>query len=298
MKRSLFSNPLVRLEFLRRFRTGGAAWGIPLLTVVPGLAVTIAYAASTRSFDAVMMGMNGFNGNEMQGLDGVSVSQVSDTGAPMFIALVAAVVMTLLVLIPAVVGGTIANERNNQTLQPLQLTSLTPTDILIGKLVSSTAYLFLLILCLAPVVAVPFLVGGVSLSNLLVVYLVLAMICVELAAVALAVSALLSKPVVSIVSSLIATGILVIGPWVVMGLAFWAQAAEGKVIAKDSVYRLLACPSPVALFSLVGDVGETSAGDFAGTAGVVGSIVCWGVVTVLALIVARSRLRAPVERDR
>lgn len=296
--RSVVSNPLVRLEFLRRFRTGGAAWGIPLLTIVPGIAVTIAYASATRSLDSLVMGMDAMGGNSMKELDGVSVSQVAGTGAPMFVALIAGVVFTLLVLIPAVVGGSISNERNNQTLQPLQLTSLTPTDILFGKLVSSTAYLFLLMLCLAPVVAVPFLVGGVSFANLLTAYLVLGMICVELAAVALAVSALLSKPVVSIVSSLIVTGVLVIGPWVLMGLAFWAQATEGRVVPEDSVYRLLACPSPIALFSLVGDVGTASASDFAGTAGVVGAIVSWAIVTVGALIVARARLRAPVERDR
>ena len=36
---SLFSNPLVRLEFMRRFRGGLAAWGIPLMVFLPGVAV-------------------------------------------------------------------------------------------------------------------------------------------------------------------------------------------------------------------------------------------------------------------
>ena len=38
---SLFSNPLVRLEFMRRFRGGLAAWGIPLMVFLPGVAVVI-----------------------------------------------------------------------------------------------------------------------------------------------------------------------------------------------------------------------------------------------------------------
>ena len=43
----IFSNPLVRLEFLRRFRSGAAAWGIPLIVLLPGIAVVIAYQAGT-----------------------------------------------------------------------------------------------------------------------------------------------------------------------------------------------------------------------------------------------------------
>lgn len=311
--RSITSNPIIRLEFLRRFRSGTAAWGIPILTLVPGIAVTVAYAAGTNSVtqggtDAVAVGGAPFvpfgpgnigdNGLVLGNDNAITVDQVTSFGVPMFVAIFAAIVFALMILVPAVVGGSVSSERNNLTLQPLQLTALTPLDIVMGKLVASLAYLLLLLVCLSPVLAIPFLVGGVAVGTMLGAFGILVLVCVELAAVALAVSAVLKRPVTSIVTSLIVTGTVVVGPFIAMVSGFFLQRSGGDVDVRTSVYRLLACASPVSLFSWLGDIGDADVGDFAGTTGRVGSVVAWVVITVGALWIARRSVTAPVARDR
>lgn len=296
----ILDNPLIRLEFLRRFRSSMAAWGIPLLTVLPGIAVTIAYSAGTSSvFDNVMM-MGGPDGGGGMGevMNAVSVDQVRSFGLPMYIALFATVTFSLMILVPAVVGGSISTERSNMTLQPLQLTALRPIDIVTGKLVASMAYLLLLLLCLTPVLATPFLVGGVPVLEVVRSFGILVLICVELAAVALMVSSVLKKAATSIVTALIATGVVVIGPFLAMALAFYVQAAGQPFRPEFSASRYIACLSPVSLFSWAGDVEEFNPGEWAGSGIRVASLICWGGITIACLAAARLGVTAPVKQDR
>jgi ABC-type transport system involved in multi-copper enzyme maturation permease subunit len=294
---SLFSNPLVRLEFMRRFRGGLAAWGIPLMVFLPGVAVVIAYLAGTSNQQNDLMDQ-GFGGAGAMMADGISVNQVDNFGEPMFFALMVTALLALMVLVPAVLGGSIASERDAQTLQPLQLTSLRPSDIVAGKLVSSLAYLLLLLTCLAPAMTIPFLVGGVTLSGVLKSFGLLFLVCVELAAMALAISAALRRSVSAIITSLLATGFLMVGPFVMMGVAFMVGSRNLGFQGDRSVLRLLGSFSPVSLFSWVGTVGSVDTGGFAGTSGRVWSLVWWAVITFGSLLIARRSVTAPTVRDR
>ena len=196
------------------------------------------------------------------------------------------------------VGGSIASERDAQTLQPLQLTALSPGDIVAGKLVASMAYLLLLLVCLAPALTIPFLVGGVSLGGALKSFGVLFLICLELAAVALAVSAVLRRAVTANITALITTVALMLGPFVVMAFAFLARSRDPGFQADVSALRLLGSLSPVSLFSWVGTIGLAETGEFAGTAGRVWSVAWWALITAGALLVARRSVTAPTVRDR
>lgn len=283
---AIFSNPLVRLEFLRRFRGGLAAWGIPLMVLLPGFAVVVAYQAGTSSQQTEFADQ------------GVSINQVNSFGEPMLIALLVTAVAALLVLVPSVVGGSIAGERDAQTLQPLQLTALSPGDIVAGKLVSSMAYLLLLLVCLAPALTIPFLVGGVSLSGVVKSFGLLFLVCVELAAVALAISAVLRRAVTSIVTSLLVTGTLVVGPFAIMGFAFLVRSRDAGFHADLSALRLVGAVSPISIFSWVGPLGSVDTGEFAGTVGRVWSVICWVLITGGSLLIARRAVTAPTMRDR
>lgn len=328
---AITSNPIIRLEFLRRFRSSIAAWGIPLLTLVPGIAVSIAYSSGTNKVnqgvetvgaaaDVNVQFQGGFVGNLPQGmvisntgelvpaagqafgsgkaLAGVTVNQITSFGMPMYVTLFAAIIFTLMILVPAVVGGSISSERGNMTLQPLQLTALKPFDIVFGKLVASLAYLVLLLLCLTPVMATPFLVGGVPFVDVLRSFGLLLLLCVELAAVALAVSSLVKRPTAAIIGSLLVTGVVVAGPLIAMGLGFWSQENSGGLVAERSAFRLLGAASPVSVFTWSGKLGDFDPGGFADTSGRVLSVVFWVVVTVGSLLIARRAVTAPVRRDR
>ena len=289
------SNPLIKLELLRRFRSPAAAWGIPLVVALPGIAVVLIYA-STLNWST----SGALYADSLGDPGGVRVDDLRGVGTGMFIAVVAALVVTLLVLVPAMVGGSIAGERHSQTLQPLQLTAMTPTQILVGKLVSSLAYLLLALLCAAPVVVIPFLLGGLSATQVLGAYVVLLMVTVELAAVALMVSAVMSRPGPAIVVALLACGALTVFPWILTGVGFLVVGTNDLTFdAGSSPVRYLASLSPVSLGSWVLDLrgSQELASDAVRTEDKVLSLLWFLIVTTGSLLVARRHVTTPVDQD-
>lgn len=67
----------------------------------------------------------------------------------------------------------ISAERENRTFELLIVTGLTKTQIILGKLVSSLGFIFLLIISTLPVVSICFLMGGVDVDEVLTAYLVI-----------------------------------------------------------------------------------------------------------------------------
>lgn len=78
-------------------------------------------------------------------------------------------IMLLLVcfLVPGLTAGAVAGERERQTLLPLQITLLSPRQILWGKVMASLAYLVLMVVAAIPIFAVAYQLGGVSLLDVM-----------------------------------------------------------------------------------------------------------------------------------
>lgn len=77
----------------------------------------------------------------------------------------------VLFITPGLTAGAISSEREKQTLNMLLMTTQSSTQIVIGKLTSSIAYLGLLIVAGLPIYSVVFLYGGVSPSQLITIFL-------------------------------------------------------------------------------------------------------------------------------
>lgn len=73
----------------------------------------------------------------------------------------------LMFIVPALTSTAICSEREKQTLDMLLSSKLTPLQIIIGKLASSSSKVIMLIICTMPMYTVCGLVGGVRLSNIL-----------------------------------------------------------------------------------------------------------------------------------
>ncbi len=285
------ANPLVRLEFMRRFRTPAAAWGIPLAMVLPGLAVIAMYGTTVAANDWV-------GGNMDVGAVGMEPQVQNAVGLGMFSTVASMLMLTLIVLVPAFVGGSIAGERHSQTLQPLQLTAMTPGQIVWGKFVSSLAYLMLIILCVSPVIVVPFLLGGIPASTVIGSYLAIFVICFEFAAVSLAVSAITSRPATAIVAALLVVGFIVLAPIIATGLAMALAAADGRGFQADqSVLKYISTISPISIGSLV-PIPKPNDIRFINGAYQVLSVIWFLTISSLSLLLARRGVTAPVERDR
>lgn len=296
------ANPIIGLEVMQRFRRPIGAWGIPLLVLLPSLAVTIIYATTLSSSRTQQFG-GGFGGGFDDGMavvqPGVAIGDLQGIGTAMFFAVLGTLLLALMIMVPALVGGSIAGERHNQTLQPLQLTALTPTQIVGGKLITSLGYLFVVLLCAAPALSIPFLLGGLTVSQVLGSVGVLLLVTVELAAISLAASAVMKRPASAILTALLASAALTVVPWIVTGVGY-TLAAQGNMNfdAQESTLRYLASPSPVALGSWAIGLGGEDVADIARNSDRVLSLLFFVVVTVGCLAIARNRVIAPVERDR
>jgi ABC-type transport system involved in multi-copper enzyme maturation permease subunit len=88
--------------------------------------------------------------------------QSSEVGAALFQQLTYYQVIGWMLLAPTLTATTIAFEREHGLLEGLQLSQLTPGAIVRGKLYSALTFAGLLLLCTMPIIALCFILGGVS----------------------------------------------------------------------------------------------------------------------------------------
>jgi ABC-type transport system involved in multi-copper enzyme maturation permease subunit len=91
---------------------------------------------------------------------------------------------------PAFTAAALTSEREHNTLESLFATPMRPWEIAVGKMVGSLGFLVLVILSGVPMLAMPFLLGGVEGSQLLAVIGILLVTAVYLGMIGLLVSAL------------------------------------------------------------------------------------------------------------
>ena len=104
-------------------------------------------------------------------------------------------------LIPVFTAGSIAGEREKQTLEILLTTILKPQQIVIGKLMSSISMVLLLILSSLPVVSIVFTIGGVGMTDLLQFVVTVFVMSLYVGSIGMFASSFLKKTLQAIVFS-------------------------------------------------------------------------------------------------
>ena len=160
--------------------------------------------------DAVSAGQNAFGGF---GVAPVALS--AQIGQALFTGLLLVETLLVAVLAPAFTTGAISLEREKQTLDLLITTPLSSLGLVIGKLGSALAYVFLLIFASLPMAAVVFLFGGVGPDDLLRAYVLLVCFAVGFGAIGLFISALVKRTQVATVLTYLTILALTAGTWVV-----------------------------------------------------------------------------------
>ncbi|MFW2381049.1 MAG: ABC transporter permease [Acidimicrobiales bacterium] len=154
---SLFQNlnPVLDRELRQRSRSAKSVTVMSMLLAALTGVLYVVYLASTSN-------------NEFRDpLETLS----SGIGAVMFEVVLFAELGLLLLIIPGVSASAISGERDRQTLIPLQITLMGRGSILFGKVAASSAFVLLLLVASAPLLAVPYLLGGVSLFRILMGFL-------------------------------------------------------------------------------------------------------------------------------
>ncbi len=166
---SIRNNPVLRRELIERVQGAKVVVFLTLWLALLTIILVLTYQASV----AINQGVQ------------IDVTSLGRVGRQLFEWVLFGMLVLILFLVPGLTAGAITGERERQTLVPLQMTMMRPRDIIIGKLSAALSFLMLLVIAALPLLGVSYLVGGLSIldivrgiSMLLFTGLVLGAVCV------------------------------------------------------------------------------------------------------------------------
>lgn len=109
--------------------------------------------------------------------------------------------MLVLFITPGLTAGSISSEREKQTLNMLLTTSQTSFQIIVGKLLSSIAFLVLMLVSSLPLYSIVFLYGGVSPKQLLLLMFYSLLTTVAIGSLGVMFSTLIRKTIISMIAT-------------------------------------------------------------------------------------------------
>jgi len=175
--RSLLINPVLNKEIKLRFRSVKSFLGVFFyLLAIGGIAVGFMLINTVFSATAMFR---------------------PEQSRIMFMVLSFVQMGLILFMTPGLTAGVISGERERQTLNILLTTPQSSTSIILSKLVSSIAYLLLMIVSSLPLYSIVFLFGGVSPSLLLTTFSFYFVVMVTIGSLGVMFSTLIRKTIIS-----------------------------------------------------------------------------------------------------
>lgn len=132
-------------------------------------------------------------------------------GKTIFATVVGVQVLLVIYIGPSFTAGAITGEKERQTYNLLRTTLLPARSLLTGKLVSSLGYVFLLIFASLPIQSIAFLLGGVSLVEMVVAELLIVVSAIAFAMIGLFFSSFMRSTLTASVSTFAAALFLTFG---------------------------------------------------------------------------------------
>ncbi len=133
----------------------------------------------------------------------------------------------VLFLVPIFTAGSIAGERERQTLDILLTTKMRPSQIVIGKMMSSIAMVLLLGISSLPVMAVVFSVGGITMKDLLQLEILLVVTAIYTGSLGVLGSAIFKRTVVATIFTYAGTLCLCFASYMVIFIIYMLQSISG-----------------------------------------------------------------------
>lgn len=154
--------------------------------------------------------ISNFGGGGFGGGSNVMYASAS-VGRGVFTGLLFLQTLMVAVLAPAATAGAISSEREHQTLELLAVTPISSLAIVLGKLLSALAWVFVLILASIPITALVFVFGGVAPDDVFRGYLVLFVTVIAFGSVGIFFSTLTRRTGASTGLTFVATLGMVVG---------------------------------------------------------------------------------------
>ncbi|WP_051506821.1 ABC transporter permease [Saccharibacillus sacchari] len=196
---SLWINPVLDKEFRLRMRTPRSFIALLSYVLILGL-LAIGFIYVSMGFQGQQTGMR-FD---------PSVSRI------LFYVLSIAQLVLIAFMTPALTAGVISGEREKQTLNILLTTQQSSSAIVLSKLASSLAFMVLIVLATLPVYSIVFLYGGISPSQLMLVFLFYLFTMLLLGAIGIMCSTLFKRTIMAVIMTYGITLVI----FVVTGVAY------------------------------------------------------------------------------
>jgi ABC-type transport system involved in multi-copper enzyme maturation permease subunit len=194
----------------------------------------------------------------------------ANIGRGIFLGLLMLQTLMVAVLAPAATAGAISSEREHQTLDLLAVTPISSLAIVLGKLFSALAWVFVLILASIPITALVFVFGGVAPDDVVRGYAVLFATVIGLGSVGIFFSALTRRTGASTGLTFVTTLALVIGSFFIwIFLQGTGEVNQNGLRRQPSEAILWLNPFVAQADVLCG----TEDGAFGGTCGLISTIV-------------------------
>lgn len=214
---------VTRLEILLRFRAGRWRW------------LLISWFAGLLLFSWLLQTVV----DRSDGLTG-------HRGVALFGGLQLFMLALALFIVPALTSQSINGDRERGRLSVLQVTELSASDIVLGKLLAAWATACVFVAVSAPITVWAMTQGGITVVQVLVVTLVMVLLLGIICAIGLGLSALLARSTTSSVLTYVAVFVLAIGTLVLTGLVSTVMASSD---GGQSYPWYLASPNPFVILA-------------------------------------------------
>lgn len=158
-------------------------------------------------------------------------------GSAIFEIVLAFVLLFALLVAPALSANAVNGDRAGGTLAILQVTLLTPGQILWGKFCAAWLAAIAFLAVSAPFLIFAVLLGGLTPGHVLVSLLMLAVEVAVICGIGVGISALAGRPLFSIVVTYLTVAALVVGTLIAFGLSL--QLTRGTVLANQPQYKAM-----------------------------------------------------------
>lgn len=140
---------------------------------------------------------------------------------------------------PGLTAGAISLEKEQQTYDLLRTTLLTAQDLVLGKLIAALSYILLFILATVPLQAIALILGGLTLSEILLSQLILILTAVAFGSLGLFFSTVFSKTRFATgVTQFVTITITVLFPIFLLSITFLLSDRINLVRHNDTIVRL------------------------------------------------------------
>jgi ABC-type transport system involved in multi-copper enzyme maturation permease subunit len=222
-------NPVLEREVRERPRTAGAVVMLTFYLVLVTGVFVIVYQAERYS----------------SGRGQVLATAVARVGQQQFEWTLCAMLLLVLFLVPGYTASSVTGERERQTLLPMQLTLLRPARIASGKASAAVAFLGLLVAATTPLLALSFVMGGVTLLQIVRGLAAVLFVGVVLAMVSVACSTLVRRTASATVLAYTAVLAVTIGTMALWGGLTAVRSASNEVQGTHFAPGILATANPL-----------------------------------------------------